>query len=214
MELLYEDRHLWVAVKPPDLLSEATPDHTGFADLLAEQNQGYVGVIHRLDRGVGGVMVYAKTPLSAAKLSKALQDHQIQKEYWAVVCGVPPKESDTLCDLLFHDRNANKTYAVTRERRGVKKAVLDYKIMGRIQTDDFGHLSLLRIRLHTGRTHQIRAQFSSRGLPLLGDRKYGSPYKCPIALFACALAFPHPANQKILTFEKTPAKFPWDLFSV
>ena len=212
MELLYEDRHLWVAVKPANLLSEQTPKQDGFADLLAKENNGYVGVIHRLDRGVGGVMVYAKTPACAAKLSAAVQQHKIQKEYLAVVCGAPQKDHDTLCDLLFHDRLVNKTYVVDRERKGVKEAILDYQVMGSIQTEAYGSLSLLKIRLQTGRTHQIRAQFSSRGLPLLGDRKYGSPYSAPIALFSHALSFAHPFTKKEIFCSMEPMGEPWALF--
>ena len=212
MEFLYEDRHLWVAVKPANLLSEQTPKQDGFADLLAIENNGYAGVIHRLDRGVGGVMVYAKTPAAAAKLSAAVQQHQIQKEYLAIVSGVPAEKSATLRDLLFHDRNANKTYVVTRERKGVKEAILDYELLGSKETEDRGTLSLLRIRLHTGRTHQIRAQFSSRGLPLLGDRKYGSPHQSPIALCSHSLTFVHPFEKKERSFSKDPVGEPWELF--
>ena len=213
MEFLYEDRHLWVAVKPANLLSEQTPRQDGFADLLAKENDGYVGVIHRLDRGVGGVMVYAKTPAAAAKLSAAVQRHEIKKEYLAIVCGVPTEKSATLRDLLFHDRNVNKTYVVDRERKGVKEAILDYEVLETIETEALGRLSLLKIRLHTGRTHQIRAQFSSRGLPLLGDRKYGSPYQSPIALCSHALSFAHPFGKKELSFSKDPAGEPWSIFS-
>lgn len=212
MEILYEDRHLWVAVKPADLLSEQTASADGFADLLAKENNGYVGVIHRLDRGVGGVMVYAKTPAAAAKLSAAVQRHEIKKEYLAIVCGVPAQESATLRDLLFHDRNANKTYVVDRERKGVKEAILDYQILSSVKAEGFGDLSLLKINLHTGRTHQIRAQFSHKGLPLLGDRKYGSPHQSPIALFSHRITFFHPFTKKGLSFVKEPVGNPWGLF--
>ena len=211
MELLYQDNHIWVAVKPADLLSEQTANQNGFADLLANENHGYVGVIHRLDRGVGGVMVYAKTQKAAAKLSQAVQNHQIQKEYLAIVCGVPQKENDRLRDLLFHDRTTNKTFVADRERKGVKEAILDYQILRSIQSEEYGPLSLLKIRLHTGRTHQIRAQFSSRGLPLLGDRKYGCPYKCSIALFSHSLTFLHPTKGTELSFCKEPQGDPWSL---
>jgi 23S rRNA pseudouridine1911/1915/1917 synthase len=213
MELLYEDRHLWVAVKPPHLLSEQTPQKDGFADLLAAQNKGYVGVIHRLDRGVGGVMVYAKTQACAAKLSAAVQNHEIKKEYLAVVCGKPAEASATLRDLLFHDRFANKTYVVDRARKGVKEAILDYVVLDTIQSDEYGMLSLLKITLHTGRTHQIRAQFSHRGLPLLGDRKYGGQAAASIALFSHSLSFSHPITGKTLAFAKEPDQIPWEWFS-
>lgn len=213
MEILYEDRHLWVVVKPADLLSEQTPKQDGFADLLAKENGGYVGVIHRLDRGVGGVMVYAKTPASAAKLSAAVQNHEIQKEYLAVVCGAPAEDSATLKDLLFHDRFANKTYVVERARKGVKEAILDYQTLETIHNELLGDFSLLKIRLHTGRTHQIRAQFSHRRLPLLGDRKYGGFSSDSIALFSHALSFVHPVTGKTLSFVKEPVGEPWEMFS-
>ena len=212
MELLYEDRHLWVAVKPAELLSEQTPKQDGFADLLANENKGYVGVIHRLDRGVGGVMVYAKTPASAAKLSAAVQKHEMQKEYLAVVCGRPTEDRATLKDLLFHDRFANKTFVVDRARKGVKEAILDYQTLETIHNEHLGDFSLLKIRLHTGRTHQIRAQFSHRGLPLLGDRKYGGLSSDSIALFSHALSFVHPVTGKTLSFSAEPHGAAWELF--
>lgn len=213
MEILYQDSALWVAVKPPEALSEQTPDQRGFADLLAAQNNGYVGVIHRLDRGVGGVMVYAKTGEAAARLSACVQDRSMKKEYLAVLCGAPELPSATLRDLLFHDRFANKTYVVERERKGVKEAILDYELLETVTTEEHGILSLVRVTLHTGRTHQIRAQFSHRGLPLLGDRKYGSRVSGSIALFSHRLTFPHPSSKKSLTFSKEPSGYPWSLFS-
>ena len=212
MEILYQDSTLWVAVKPPEALSEQTANQDGFADLLAAQNKGYVGVVHRLDRGVGGVMVYAKTREAAAKLSACVQDRSMQKEYLAVLCGSPEEPTATLCDLLFHDRCANKTYVVDRERKGVKEAILDYELLSSVSTEEHGILSLVRVTLHTGRTHQIRAQFSHRGLPLLGDRKYGSRSSGSIALFSHRLSFPHPTGKKMLSFSKEPSGFPWSLF--
>ena len=206
MEVLYEDQAITVAVKPPNALSEQTPQKDGFADLLAKRNpDGYIGVIHRLDRGVGGVMVYARTPLAAARLSKAVQLHQFQKEYLALVHGEPQPTANTLCDLLFHDRTRNKTFVVDRERRGVKEAILDYEVIRRTEDAEFGIHSLVRIRLHTGRTHQIRVQFAHRGHALLGDGKYGARDRCPIALFCHRLAFPHPITGKPMCFEKA-----WD----
>ncbi len=211
MEILYRDQDLTVCIKPPQLLSEQTPEKNGLADLIAEENGGYVGVIHRLDRGVGGVMVYANTPRAAAKLSASVQQHALQKEYLAVVHGKPAAPCGTLRDLLFHDRKLNKSFVVSRERTGVKEAILDYTVQKSTEIEPYGTLSLIRVRLHTGRTHQIRVQFSSRALPLLGDGKYGaSGDRCPIALFSAHLAFPHPRDGRKMTFDALPAGDVWE----
>ena len=212
MEILYEDAAVTVAVKPPELLSEQTTDGKGFADLLATRNQNqYIGVIHRLDRGVGGVMVYARTPKAAAKLSAAVQAHEVKKEYLAIVHGVPDQAVGEWRDLLFHDRMKNKTYVVDRTRRGVKEAILTYEVLCRRETTEYGRLSLVRVSLQTGRTHQIRVQFSSRGFPLLGDGKYGARDRSPIALFSHRLSFAHPDTKKEMSFSKTPDGVPWEL---
>lgn len=206
INVLYEDAHVIVAVKPSDLISESTSDQKGFADLLSAHTNGYIGTVHRLDRGVGGVMVYAKTPSAASKLSAQLQQHLLRKEYLAVVHGTPHPASDSMSDLLFHDRNKNKTFVVDRERAGVKRALLDYVTQKTVESDTYGTLSLVRVILHTGRTHQIRVQFASRGLPLLGDGKYGARGdRCPIALFSTKLCFRHPATGKEMEFSQ-----PWE----
>ena len=213
MEILYQDTAITVAVKPPQLLSEQTERGDGFADLLAAQNKNrYVGVIHRLDRGVGGVMVYARTPQAAAKLSSAVQNHLLKKEYLAVIHGEMPDSSGRLCDLLYHDRAKNKTFVVDRERKGVKDAALDYQVVKVIEHPEYGTLSLVRVLLLTGRTHQIRVQFSSRRHPLLGDGKYGAHDACPIALFSHSLTLPHPTSGKPLCFEQQPDGAPWAFF--
>lgn len=211
MEILYRDQDVTVCVKPPELLSEQTPDKKGLADLIAAENGGYVGVIHRLDRGVGGVMVYANNRHAAAALSAAVQEHRLTKEYLAVIHGVPAADTDTLRDLLFHDRRQNKTFAVTRERAGVKEAILEYVLQKSEEIPPYGTLSLVRVKLHTGRTHQIRVQFSTRGHALLGDGKYGaSGDRCPIALFSHTLCFPHPRDGRQLTFTKAPDGEIWN----
>ncbi len=179
MELLYSDRQIVVCVKPVGMDSEQ--DLPG---ALQEQLGGAVYAIHRLDKNVGGVMVYARTKAAAAALSKAIQEGQMVKEYVAMVHGIPP-ESGVLEDLLWKDSRQNKVFVVKRERRGVKKAKLEY------QRKSAGDTSLLRIRLYTGRSHQIRVQFSSRGFPLVGDHKYGArdDFAVPM-LFSCCLRFP------------------------
>ena len=200
--ILYADDSIFVVKKPVGIVSEETTDGTGLADALRAQNGGYIGVVHRLDRGVGGVMVYARTKTAAAKLSAAVQSHALQKIYLAVVHGKPEADRATLTDLLFHDRSKNKTFVVDRPRKGVKEAILDYEVLETLDHKELGTVSRLKIRLHTGRTHQIRVQFASRGLPLIGDNKYGAKDRTDIALFCHQLSFPHPKTGKIVSFEE------------
>lgn len=204
IKIIYSDEHIVVCQKPVGIVSEETSDHTGLADLLRPTPNGYIGVVHRLDRGVGGVMVYAKSRLAAARLSTAVQTHTFKKEYLAVVHGTPLKPADRLQDLLFHDRIKNKTFVVDRARRGVKEAILDYEVIKTSEHTTLGALSLLRIALLTGRTHQIRVQFSSRGMPLVGDGKYGAHDRCDIMLFCHRLTFPHPVSGKEMSFSLDP----------
>lgn len=208
--ILYQDEDIFVVCKPVGIISEESTDNTGLADQLRMQNGGYIGVVHRLDRGVGGVMVYAKNKTAAARLSAAVQAHTLQKIYLAVVHGAPPKDADTLTDLLYHDRVKNKTYVVDRERRGVKQAILDYETLATRENGSLGTLSKLRITLHTGRTHQIRVQMASRGMPLVGDNKYGAKDRCDIALFCHSLGFPHPKTGKEMSFSLDPEGDIWD----
>ena len=191
MELLFTDREYVVCVKPVGLDSEA-----GVPAMLKESLGGEVFPIHRLDQNVGGVMVYARTKQAAAALSKAVQEGTMVKEYVAMVHGTPPETGDW-SDLLFKDSSKNKVFVVKKERRGVKKARLEFTTL------HAGEESLVRIRLHTGRSHQIRVQFSSRGFPLVGDHKYGSrdDKKEPM-LFSCCITFPWKGEMK--RFEALP----------
>ena len=201
INVLYEDSHVIVAVKPSNLISESTPDQKGFADLLSAHTNGYIGTVHRLDHGVGGVMVYAKTPSAASKLSAQLQQHLLRKEYLAVVHGVPSPSSDSMSDLLFHDRNKNKTFVVDRERAGVKHALLDYVTQKTVESDTYGTISLVRVILHTGRTHQLRLHMASVGCPLTGDWLYGTEDRALIArpaLHSYILRFIHPLSGEAL----------------
>ncbi len=179
MKLLYSDRDLAVCVKPVGMDSE----HTLPAALSASLG-GEIFSIHRLDQNVAGVMVFARTKYAAAALSKAVQEGAMVKEYVALVHGTPPENGDWT-DFLFKDSSKNKVFVVKKERRGVKKARLEFSRLTQ------GEESLVRIRLHTGRSHQIRVQFASRGFPLVGDHKYGARDKATAPmLFSCRITFP------------------------
>ena len=179
MRILYSDSGLVACIKPVGLDSEAE-----LPAVLKEAIGGEIFPIHRLDKNVGGVMVYARTKTAAAELSKAVQEGSMVKEYMAMVHGTPPESGDWE-DFLFKDSRKNKVFTVKKERKGVKYARLEFQRL------TAGEISLVRIRLHTGRSHQIRVQFSSRGFPLVGDHKYGSrdPRTAPM-LFSCCITFP------------------------
>lgn len=193
MEILYSDKEIAVCLKPLGVDSEEE-----LPALLVEALGGQVFPVHRLDKNVGGCMVYARTRQSAAALSKAVQEGTMVKEYVALVHGTPPEAGDWQ-DLLWKDSQKNKVFVVKRERKGVKQARLEFTRL------TAGESSLVRIRLHTGRSHQIRVQFASRGYPLAGDHKYGArdDFDAPM-LFSCALTFPY--QGKTMRFEALP---PW-----
>lgn len=205
MEILFEDAFVKVAVKPRGVLSEESDTAENMPSLLG----GKVFTVHRLDRGVGGVMVYAKTREAAAKLSAAIQRGALKKEYTAVVTGTPVPEAGELRDFLFKDSRQNKSFVVGGARRGAREAVLSYRVL---QAGE-GH-SLVRVQLQTGRSHQIRVQLSHKGWPLVGDGKYGSREKAPYpALYATGLSFPHPRTGKEMHFATPlPSEWPWNLF--
>lgn len=191
MEILFQNKDLVVVVKPVGLESQAAVPAQ-----LEKQLGGIFYPVHRLDLNVGGVMVYARTKQAAAALSKAIQEGTMVKEYVAMVHGTP-EESGDWEDMLFKDSSKNKVFVVKRMRGGVKKARLEYKRLSA------GETSLVHIRLHTGRSHQIRVQFSSRGFPLVGDHKYGSrdEANAPM-LFSCRITFPW--KGKSVSFEAYP----------
>ena len=191
MEMLYSDREIAVCVKPVGLDSEQE-----LPAALKEALGGEIYPIHRLDKNVGGVMVYARTRSAAAELSRLVQEGSLVKEYVALVHGTPPETGDWQ-DLLWKDSAKNKVYVVKRQRKGVKPARLEYKRL------TSGEVSRVRIRLHTGRSHQIRVQFASRGYPLVGDHKYGSrDAQAAPMLFSCRLSFPWKGERRI--FEANP----------
>ena len=191
MEILYSDERIVVCIKPVGLDSEHE-----MPEELKKQFPGEIYTLHRLDQNVGGVMVYARNKQTAARFSKMIQDGLLVKEYVALVHGTPPETGDWE-DLLFKDGRKNKVFVVDRQRAGVKKARLTFQ---RLTSDE---QSLVRIRLYTGRSHQIRVQFSSRGYPLVGDRKYGArdAEKTP-RLYSCCLRFPY--DQQECVFGKLP----------
>lgn len=202
IEVLFKDNDILVCVKPAGLLSaKDSSNKANLPDVLTEElNLSEIFPIHRLDKEVEGVMVYALNKTSASKLSCDISDHsKFIKKYLAVVEGCPKENSGILEDLLFKDLAKNKSYVVKRERKGVKKAKLEYNVLA---TDN--SKSLLSIRLFTGRTHQIRVQLSSRKMPIFGDKKYGGkPYE-KLALFCESLSFYHPTTGERITFIKRP----------
>jgi len=190
MEILFSDKDLAVCIKPVGMDAEQE-----VPSALKEQLGGEIFTIHRLDKNVGGVMVYARTKKAAAELSRLIQNGQMVKEYVAMVHGNVPENGDWE-DLLFKDSRKNKVFVVKRQRAGVKKARLEFtKLSG---GDDS---SLVRIRLHTGRSHQIRVQFASRGFPLMGDHKYGArDDRSSPMLFSCCISFPYQGKPISFTF--------------
>lgn len=208
-EILYADAAVAVVVKPAGVLSQGDAEDAMPA-LLQKQLGGTIFPVHRLDQPTGGVMVYARTQDAAAKLSAQMQSEAFGKEYLAVLDGTPEPAEGELHDLLFFDRQKGKSYAVRRKRAGVKDARLAYRVLAQAEG-----LTLVRVRLFTGRTHQIRVQFSSRGWPLTGDGKYGSRNnRCTPALWSAELHFAHPVTGETLTFRSQPPEaYPWTLFS-
>ena len=219
MDILYEDNQLVVAVKPVGILSQGDGDNTkSFADevgsyLKEKGERGEVYVLHRLDRTVGGVMVYAKTRYAASEMSRQIVSGDFKKEYEAVVHGKPESESGEFEDLLFKDSRKNKSFVVKRMRKGVKQAKLAYETLG-TKESDFGEVSLVKVRLYTGRTHQIRVQFSSRKMPLVGDGKYGGSDNCNIGLWSYSVEFTHPKSGERMRFERKPTGEPFDVFDL
>ena len=210
MRIYYSDEHVVVCVKPAGIQSEAqtleqkTP-RTSMPELLMQEDGGEAYFpIHRLDTAAAGLMVYAKTREAAAALSRAVTEGNFDKKYLALVHGCPETETGEYFDLLFKDSKRNKSFVVTNPRKGVKEAYLSYEVLKSGQTP-YGDAVLVLVTLKTGRTHQIRVQFSSRRMPLLGDGKYGAKDHCPfLALFSAYLSFPHPASGQRMTFEAEP----------
>ena len=212
LEFLYCDKDIIVCLKPPGVLSTDEPG--GMPALIRQQlgsEQEEVHTVHRLDRVVGGLMVFARTQEASAELGRQITDRSFDKLYLAVAHGCPKDAEGRFDDLLFRDTYKGMTYPVKRMRKGVRDAALEYSVLGEAEG-----LSLNRIHLLTGRTHQIRVQFSSRQMPLVGDKKYGAAGDdCPIALYSAYLSFHHPSNGDKLAFRSFPPEtYPWNLFDM
>ena len=206
MEILYLDRAVIVCVKPAGILSTDEPG--GLPALIRAElgdSNADVRTVHRLDRAVSGLMVLARGAAAASELSRQIRGKEFEKEYLAVVHGITP-EAGELRDLLRRDKARKMTFVADEPGKGVQEAVLSYRTLGH-----GADRSLVRIRLGTGRTHQIRVQFASRGFPLFGERKYcPEPDECPLALWSHALGFFHPETGERLRFVKEPPdEYPW-----
>lgn len=209
MELLYVDEDILVCIKPARVLSTDEPG--GVPDLVREalgDLQADVRTVHRLDRVVAGLMVLARNAKAASELSRQIRDGAFEKEYLAVIHGTPGKKEGTLRDLLGRDKARRMTFVASEPAKGVQEAVLDYRVMA-----EYEGMSRVRIKLHTGRTHQIRVQFASRGMALVGERKYDTREDpCEIALWSYRLAFAHPITGKKMEFIHEPLNvFPWTI---
>ena len=207
MELIYADAEIVVCVKPAGAVSTDEPG--GVPELVRQalgDKAAQVRTVHRLDQVVSGLMVLARTPEAASELSRQIREQTFQKEYMAVVHGRPEAAAGTYRDLLLRDKQRRMTLVVQERAKDVQEAVLDYRVVHTAQA-----MSRVAIRLHTGRTHQIRVQFASRGLPLVGERKYAVQEDgCNLALWSCRLGFRHPANGKLMEFFlEPPACYPW-----
>ncbi|MBE6959102.1 MAG: RNA pseudouridine synthase [Ruminococcaceae bacterium] len=208
MRILYQDADILVCIKPPRVLSTDEPG--GLPELVRRElnmPQADLRTVHRLDRVVSGVMVLARNAKSASELSRQIREDVFQKEYLAVVHGCPEVQTGTLTDLLMREKARKMTFVAEQPGKGVQEAVLDYAVVGGADG-----LSKVKIDLKTGRTHQIRVQFASRGMPLVGERKYATlEDSCEIALWSHRIAFFHPIQDKWLEFaQEPPAEYPWN----
>ena len=208
MEILYCDEHIVVAIKPPRVLSTDEPG--GMPELVRQAlNTEDIRTVHRLDRVVSGLMVLARNASAASELSRQIREGSFEKAYVAVVHGHIDGSAGTLTDLLLRNKQEKKTYVVKEMAKGVQEAILNYETVA--ATDAF---TKVRIQLITGRTHQIRAQFSSRNLPLVGDRKYSlNEDDCEIALWSGMVGFHHPeTGEKMVFTANPPTAYPWTEF--
>ncbi len=207
MQFVYEDDSIFVCVKPAGVVSTDVPG--GMPELVRKalgDPAAEVRTVHRLDQVVSGLMLLARTAEAASDLSRQIREQTFYKEYLAVVHGSPLQTQGTLRDLLIRDKQRRMTLVAEKPDKGVQEAVLDYRVLKCVE-----NMSRVAIRLHTGRTHQIRVQFSSRGMPLVGERKYAVlEDDCNLALWSCRLGFCHPVTGKTMDFTLAPPEiYPW-----
>ncbi len=218
--IIYEDNHLLVVEKPPNLPTQA--DESGDDDLLSllklyikekyqKPGEVYLGLVHRLDRPAGGVMIFARTSKAAARLSEAVRSRNFDKKYLAVVNGVPSMGLTRLSDYLLKDESTNIVKVVANDIKGAQEAILEFSLM---QSD--GRLSLIEVDLFTGRPHQIRVQLANKGYPLYGDQKYGvdvNKQRQQLALWSTQIGIEHPIKKERMVFHSLPPKVePWERF--
>lgn len=223
ISILYEDNHLLVVEKPVNIPVQG--DQSKDDDLLSilkedlkvrynKPGNVFLALVHRLDRPVGGAIVFAKTSKGASRLADVLRQRKLERQYVAIVRGYVNKRADKLIHYLWKDRQKNKVYAVDKNRRGAKKAILSYEVISHFERE----YTLLKITLQTGRSHQIRVQLAEIGHPLYGDQKYGShvnKHGEQIALWSHKLAFKHPTKDEVITTTSNPPpQYPWHLFEI
>lgn len=221
IDVLYEDNHLLIVEKPVNIAVQE--DASKDMDLLNmlksyikekynKPGDVYLGLVHRLDRPVGGVMVFARTSKAASRLSNELRKQQIYRKYKAIIRGTLPNKQGELVDYLYKDRKKNLVSVVSSKNKDGKKAILEYKVLSKKD-----NLSMLEVELKTGRSHQIRVQLANQGTPLYGDQKYGehvNKHGQQIALWASSLSVKHPTKDEMITVESEPPKeYPWAEFT-
>lgn len=206
--IVFEDKDIVVCIKPKGIISqEGAAGTQSMVALLSEKCGCQIYPVHRLDKDVSGIMVYAKTKEAAGVLSKQVADRTMVKNYLAVTLEGDLPDEGRMEDLLFFDKQRNKSFIAKRERKGVKKAVLNYRLV-----KSAAGRALYAVSLETGRTHQIRVQFASRKMPLVGDRKYGSRENCDIGLYSTAISFKHPVSGESLIFTSKPCEGVFEAF--
>ena len=221
MKILYEDKCLIVCEKPVGVESQVSSKNstdmpTLLSNYLRERGENeYIGVVHRLDTATGGAMIYSKREDITGKLSALVQSADYEKTYLAAVHGEPDEEIGEMRDLLYHDKMKNKSFVCAKKRAGVKEAILNYRTLQSVACENGEKISLVEIKLITGRTHQIRVQFASRKMPLLGDGKYGSrDNRTTCALWSYKVSFIHPITKKKIEVKSLPdEKYPWDMLA-